>query len=112
MNSDLQGLTITAVLAAPMAWLVTMGGRAAMAKWLAPCPGSDPGLWTWALRVLATVAGGVAGWMMTGWPLGYFAGCLGGLLCTTIVAGVKARARKMLLEAVLKNEQDSDEDAA
>lgn len=110
MDTSVQGLIITAVLAAPMAWLVTQGGRAAMSKWLPPCP-SDPVIWTWALRVTATVAGGVAGLMMTGWPLGYFAGCLGGLLCTTIVAGLKARARKMILEAVLKAEP-ADEDAA
>lgn len=88
----------TALLAVPMAWLATEGGKAALSqaglRW--QVRGKDTRLWQWGVRVLATVAGLCCGYYLgDGAPQHVLAGGAGGVLCTTAMVGLRQRIKAL-----------------
>lgn len=90
-------LAMVAILAAPIAMLVTQMGKKAIDHGVTR-EGKDPFWYQWGLRLLSVAVGSCAGILMLmehiAW--GTFAGAAGGVLASTVVAALRKQIRSFV----------------
>lgn len=94
----IRGLFLIGLLSAAPAWIITQAGKTAVLRFAPP---ADTALWTWGVRLLAMVAGGLCGFIMQRDADGVFAGAAGGAASAVIVAAAKGYMKKILLDAAV-----------
>lgn len=100
-------LFLIGLLSTAPAWLLTQAVKAFVTRFAAP---ADTALWSWGVRLLAMLAGGLCGMLMQRDGYGFAAGCGGGVMCAVVVRAAKGYVKKVAGEiATASNPAAPDE---